>query len=403
MIVFCMTLIVLLAAAVALFLAAGWHQREYHADERDRLNTAFYQQRLRELQRDETEGVVANRAEMERDLQQMLLTDVTDGQHVPGRQSSRWVLLPGVVLLLLVSTGVYLQTGGYAQLAGWIAVQRDYPALRARVMDPDAQPLTMEELARLQLGLRTALQQTPGSADEWAMLGRLGMVLNNATAAGQAFERALQRAPDSLELQQDYAEVLTRSGDPQDNRQASVLLHALLKRDSANLRTLSLLAFNASGQQNYTEALDAWRAMLALLPAGDPRITLIQRSIEQAKTAVGQQAVALSLTVKLSPPAEKMLPPDGVLYISVSDGVSPVPVAVKRLPLSHFPLSLTLDDSNAMMPDRLLSAQHQVQVRVRIARDGSANPQAGDWFGLSAITSWEGHQPLTVEINQQQP
>ena len=388
MIVFCMTLIVLLAAAVALFLAAGWHQREYHADERDRLNTAFYQQRLRELQRDETEGVVANRAEMERDLQQMLLTDVTDGQHVPGRQSSRWVLLPGVVLLLLVSTGVYLQTGGYAQLAGWIAVQRDYPALRARVMDPDAQPLTMEELARLQLGLRTALQQTPGSADEWAMLGRLGMVLNNATAAGQAFERALQRAPDSLELQQDYAEVLTRSGDPQDNRQASVLLHALLKRDSANLRTLSLLAFNASGQQNYTEALDAWRAMLALLPAGDPRITLIQRSIEQAKTAAGQQAVALSLTVKLSPPAEKMLPPDGVLYISVSDGVSPVPVAVKRLPLSHFPLSLTLDDSDAMMPDRLLSAQHQVQVRVRIARDGSANPQAGDWFGLSAITSW---------------
>ena len=306
MIVFCTTLIVLLAAAVALFLAAGWRQREHHAGERDRLNTAFYQQRLRELQRDETEGVVADRTQMERDLQQMLLTDVTDGQHVPARQSSRWVLLPGVILLLLVTTGGYLQTGGYAQLAGWIAVQRDYPALRARVMDPDAQPLTMEELARLQLGLRTALQQTPGSADEWAMLGRLGMVLNNATAAGQAFERALQRAPDSLELQQDYAEVLTRSGDPQDNRQASVLLHALLKRDRANLRTLSLLAFNASEQQNYTEALDAWRAMLALLPAGDPRITLIQRSIEQAKTAAGQQAVALSLTVKLSPPAEKM-------------------------------------------------------------------------------------------------
>jgi len=400
---FCTILIILLTAAVALFLAAGWRQREYHADERDRLNTAFYQQRLRELQRDETEGVVANRAEMERDLQQMLLTDVPDGQTLPARQSSRWILLPGVILLLLVTTGVYLQTGGYAQLAGWLAVQRDYPALRARVMDPAAKPLTMEELARLQLGLRTALQQTSGSADKWAMLGRLGMVLNNATAAGQAFERALQRAPGNLELQQDYAEVLTRSGDPQDNRQAGLLLHALLKRDSANLRTLSLLAFNASGQQNYTEAIDAWRAMLALLPAGDPRITLIQRSIEQAKTDAGQQAVALSLTVKLSPQAEKMLPPDGVLYISVSDGVSPVPVAVKRLPLSHFPLSLTLDDSNAMMPDRLLSAQHQVQVRVRIARDGSANPQAGDWFGSSAITSWEGHQPLTVEINQQQP
>ncbi|PPS58812.1 c-type cytochrome biogenesis protein CcmI [Pantoea sp. BRM17] len=60
MIVFCMTLIVLLAAAVALFLAAGWHQREYHADERDRLNTAFYQQRLRELQRDDGQEPAAD-------------------------------------------------------------------------------------------------------------------------------------------------------------------------------------------------------------------------------------------------------------------------------------------------------------------------------------------------------
>ena len=96
-----------------------------------------------------------------------------------------------------------------------------------------------------------------------------------------------------------------------------------------------------------------------------------------------------------------MLPQDGVLYISVSDGDSPVPVAVKRIPLSHFPLSLTLDDSNAMMPDRLLSAQHQVEVRVRISRDGSANPQPGDWFGLSAVTPFAGQQQMAVEINRQ--
>jgi len=97
-----------------------------------------------------------------------------------------------------------------------------------------------------------------------------------------------------------------------------------------------------------------------------------------------------------------MLPPGGVMYISVSDGLSPVPVAVKRVPPGHFPLSLTLDDSNAMMPDRLLSAQHQVKVRVRISRDGSANPQSGDWFGESAVTPYDGHQSVSVEVNQQQ-
>ena len=143
--------------------------------------------------------------------------------------------------------------------------------------------------------------------------------------------------------------------------------------------------------------------MLKQIPAEDQRRAMIERSIEQAKTDAGQQNTQLALTVTLTPEAEKMLPPGGVMYISVSDGVSPVPVAVKRLPLSHFPLSLTLDDSNAMMPERLLSAQHQVQVRVRISRDGSASPQSGDWFGLSALTPWDGHQHMAVEINQQQP
>ncbi|MCE0489304.1 c-type cytochrome biogenesis protein CcmI [Pantoea sp. Mb-10] len=400
---FLITVIVLLAAALTLFLAAGWRQRAAHPDDRDRLNTAFYQQRLRELTRDEEEGVVGERDEMVRELQHTLLADVPDRDAVNARPTRRWVLLPGALVLVVLSLGMYLHVGGVTQFASWKSVQDAYPALRARLMDPHAQPLSMEELARLELGLRSALQDTPRDLTGWTMLGRLGMVLNNATLASQAFERALQLSPNDAALQQDYAEVLTRSSDPQDNRQASVVLKALEARDPHDLRTLGLLAYNAFTLQQYAVAITTWQRMLTDLPAGDKRITLIERSIEQAKTDAGEQTRSLALSVRLAPQAEKMLPPGGVLYISVSDGVSPVPVAVKRLPLSHFPLSLTLDDSNTMMPDRLLSAQHQVQVRARISRDGSANPQPGDWFGLSAVTPWDGQQPLAVDINQQQP
>jgi cytochrome c-type biogenesis protein CcmI len=397
------SILILLAAASALFLGAGWRQRQASNVNRDRLNTDFYHHRLRELEEDEAQGVIGERATMVSELQQTLLNDIPPQPAVPSRASSRLVLLPGVVVLIAVSLGMYLKSGGLAQVAGWMQVQQDYPALRARVMDPQAKPLTMEELARLQLGLRTALQSEPDNLNDWTMLGRLGMVLNNAASASQAFERALQLAPDNLALKQDYAEVLTRSSDPQDNRQAGLMLSDMLKQDGGNLRTLGLLAFNAYEQQQYDQAIGAWQTMLKQIPAADRRRAMIERSIEQAKTDAGQQNTQLALTVTLTPEAEKMLPPGGVMYISVSDGVSPVPVAVKRLPLSHFPLSLTLDDSNAMMPERLLSAQHQVQVRVRISRDGSASPQSGDWFGLSAVTPWDGHQHMAVEINQQQP
>lgn len=394
----------LLLAALLLFVAAGWRSERAPRIDRDTLNKTFYQQRLDELEQDEAQGVIAARQPMVLELQQTLLTDIPPSASASSRRPlSRWVLLPGALLLVVVSLGCYLKTGGLPGLIAWQQVQHDYPTLRARLLDPQAKPLTLEELARLGLGLRTALQQDGSQLHDWLILGRIGMVLNNRDTAIEAFQRALQLAPNNEEVKLSYAEVLTRSSDPQDNREAQAMLKAMQQREPTNPRLLSLVAFNAFQQQQYPEAIAAWQTLLTQLPASDPRVAQVQRSIQQAKSAAGLQTSQLALRVTLPPGVEKMLPPDGVMYISVSDGVSPVPVAVKKLPLSHFPLSLTLDDSNAMMPQRLLSAQHQVKVRVRIARDGSATPQPGDWFGESALTPFDGHQHLAVEISQQQP
>ncbi|WLS80106.1 c-type cytochrome biogenesis protein CcmI [Erwinia pyri] len=400
---FWLTILALLVASCALLLIAGGRKQRPSAVDRDTLNKTFYHQRLKELEEDEEQGVVGERPEMVRELQQTLLLDIPQDEEGRERSVGRWVLVPGVLVLILVSLGFYFKTGGFAQVLSWQQVQNDLPALRAQVMDPAAKPLTMQELARLGLGVRTSLQNDPQNVNDWLMLGRIGMVLNNAATATQAFQHAMQLAPNDPEVKLSYADVLTRSPDPQDNRQAAVMLNEMVKSDGSNLRVLSLLAFNAFSQQHYPEAIAVWQKMLQLLPADDKRVVMIQRSIEQAKTESGKQNSHLALSVSLSPEAEKMLPADGVLYISVADGVSPVPVAVKKLPVGHFPLSLTLDDSNAMMPQRLLSAQQQIQVRVRLSRDGSANPQPGDWFGLSAVTPFDGHQQMAVEINQQQP
>ncbi|WP_147199019.1 c-type cytochrome biogenesis protein CcmI [Pantoea sp. CCBC3-3-1] len=400
---FWFTLLALLVAASALLLIAGGRRQQSVTADRDTLNKTFYHQRLKELELDEQQGVVAERPEMVLELQQTLLWDIPQDEQLRERTVSRWVLVPGVLVIVLVSLGFYFKTGGFAQVMAWQQVNNELPALRAQLMDANAKPLSTEQLARLGLGIRTSLQNDPRNVDDWLMLGRIGMVLNNATTATQAFQRAMQLAPDNPEVKLSYADVLTRSPDPENNRQAATMLNEMIKTDGNNLRVLSLLAFNAFSQQHYAEAIASWQKMLQLLPADDRRVLMIQRSIEQAKTDSGKQNSHLALTVTLAPGAEKMLPESGVLYISVADGTSPVPVAVKKLPLSHFPLSLTLDDSNAMMPERLLSAQRQVQVRVRISRDGSANPQAGDWFGTSALTPFDGHQQLAVEINQRQP
>ena len=404
MTLFWIVLIGLLTAALLLLLAAGWRNQQRAPVDRDALNKFFYQQRLHELEQDEEQGAIAAREPLVQELQQTLLADIPAAADVvSARPLSRWVLLPGAALLVIIGLGCYLKTGDLSGLVAWQRVQADYPALRARLLDANAQALSLEELARLGLGLRTALQQDGSRVHDWLMLGRIGMVLNNRDTAIESFQRALQLAPNNAEIKLSYAEVLTRSSDLQDNREAQAMLNTMLKKGADQARILNLSAWNAFQQQQYPQAINAWQMLLTQLPPNDARVSQVRRYIEQAKTAAGLQTSQLSLSISLASVAEKMLPPDGVMYISVSDGVSPVPVAVKKLPLSHFPLSLTLDDSNAMLPERLLSVQHQVKVRARIARDGSAAPQPGDWFGESALMPFNGHQHLAVEINRQLP
>ncbi|WP_052118466.1 c-type cytochrome biogenesis protein CcmI [Erwinia oleae] len=282
MTVFWMTVCVLLAAATGLLLAGG--RKPQPSTRRDALNTEFYHQRLRELEEDEAQGVVAGRAEMVRELQQTLLLDIPQNAPVDERRAGRRILLPGVLVLLVVSLGFYFKTGGYMQVVAWRQIQDDLPALRAQVMNPQAKPLSPEALARLGLGIRTSLQQNPHSLSDWLMLGRIGMVLNNAAMATQAFHRAMQLAPDNPDVQLSYAEVLTRSDDPGDVRQAGELLEAMEKHDGNNLRLLSQLAFNAFAQQRYDRAIVIWQKMLQLLPAEDRRAEMIRRSIGQARS-----------------------------------------------------------------------------------------------------------------------
>ncbi|WP_411157909.1 tetratricopeptide repeat protein, partial [Salmonella enterica] len=61
------------------------------------------------------------------------------------------------------------------------------------------------------------------------------------------------------------------------------LLRRLVSRDHTDIRVLSLYAFNAFEQQRFGEAVAAWEMMLKLLPAGDVRRAVIERSIRLAQ------------------------------------------------------------------------------------------------------------------------
>lgn len=199
-----------------------------------------------------------------------------------GKRSGFGLFVPGIVVALVVGAVSYYQTGSYKQVQVWQQATAQAPALLERALDPKAEPLNEEDMARLALGLRTRLQADPANVEGWIMLGRIGMVLGNASTATEAYANAYRLDPKNSDAALGYAEALTRSSDPDDNRRGGELLRQLVRGEHANVRVLSMYAFNAFEQQRFGEAVAAWEMMLKLLPANDTRRAVIERSIKQA-------------------------------------------------------------------------------------------------------------------------
>ncbi|EBI9233913.1 cytochrome c-type biogenesis protein CcmH, partial [Salmonella enterica] len=208
--------------------------------------------------------------------------EFSDAVPADGKRAGSGAYVPGIVIALIVAAISYYQTGSYGQVKIWRQATALTPVLLERALDPKAQPLNEEEMARLALGLRTRLQSDPGNAEGWLMLGRIGMVLGNAGTATGAYANAYRLDPKNSDAALGYAEALTRSSDPEDNRRGGELLRRLVRSDHTDIRVLSLYAFNAFEQGRFGEAVAAWEMMLKLLPAGDARRAVIERSIRQA-------------------------------------------------------------------------------------------------------------------------
>ncbi|ELY2781360.1 c-type cytochrome biogenesis protein CcmI [Cronobacter sakazakii] len=386
-----MVIVVLLVGVAALVF---WPWRERGALSRDALNRTLYYSRLRELDEEPPEA----RQALVVQLQHSLLADIPEPRGQKTSHTGNGALLAGVLLVVAVSGGLFMATHSLKQVNDWQAAVRETPSLVARVMDPHATPLTVEELTRLGLGLRTRLQDDPHNGAGWAMLGRIGMVLNNADTATEAFKRAWQLNSQSIEARLDYAEVLARSPQPDDNRLGEQMLKDVAAQAPDNLRAQGLLAFSAFRQQRYTEAIVVWQSMLTRLPPGDARRAAVVRGIAQARVDSGMDNARLAVKITLSPVSKKALPDKGILFISVTDGASNVPVLVKKLPLGHFPLTITLDDADAMLPDRGLEHVTQGIVKVHISRDGNAAVQPGDWTGERRFTTLNPAAPVDVLV-----
>lgn len=381
----------ILVAITCVFVAIPLIQKKANNDTvlRDELNKAFYKDRLNELQEETEEGLVDNEQDLIADLKQSLLDDIPTQEQAKQQSaiSTMGVLIPSIALVVLLSYGLYAKFGNYTKVEQWQQVSANLPELTRKLMAPQGQgvELSDQEMQDLTLSLRTRLYYQPEDSTGWLLLGRIAMANRDMQTAIGAMKHAYALEPQDGDIQLGYAQALMLSDDEMDQNQARAILKRLSQRDYVDLRVYSLLAFDAFERADYPSAIQYWGMMQQMIGPNDGRYDMLTRSIESAKRKMGEVVVdGQSVPVTISLASNVTLPQNAVLIVSIhtADG-APMPVAAARYPLSSFPRTVVLDDTNSMMQGRKLSSLDALMVRVRIDTDGNVSTKDGDWYGES--------------------
>ena len=291
----------LIALAIALVIGAiGFYpllknNSARTGTQRDQLNKAFYFDRLQEVQKEANEGVIEDPEQTKLELQQSLLDDIpAEAQANPVSEKRFGVPTFAALLTAVVAiSGVaYWQVGSW-QAADMVNVNHQKLAyFYERIKNEESNPLSEAELNQFAVALRADLQENPNNAQGWFMLGQVGMAKDDGQLAYESYGKAAQLEPKNMQYKSTYAQLLMLSQDKADKEKGKALLTELLREDHTNLDALSMLAFDAFGEEDYKMAAMTWGMMLKLIPEDNPRRKTIEKSIDMAMQKLKEQEAA---------------------------------------------------------------------------------------------------------------
>lgn len=278
--------------------------------------------------------------------------------------------------------------------------------------------------------LAARLEEQPGDAEGWALLGRAYQATERAEQALAAFRRAHEAAPDNSAVTVEYAQAQLQLGASHRIDEATLaLLEAVAKAEPRNQRALWLLGIAHYQDNDFAAAVARWQELLPLLEPGSEVRESVERQIAEAQAraggapaapapaadtqanspataseAGGAEAPRLSVRVELAPALAGKADPSATLFIFARAASGPpMPLAIERLTAAALPAEVVLDDSKGMLPGMSLAQQDQVVIGARVSRSGQATPQSGDLEGSSPPLDVHRREPITVTIDRVVP
>ena len=406
------------------------------SDNRRALNAAVYRDQLLELEREQSEGSLADAdyAQAQEEVQRRLLEDIdTSPEILDSNRGRKWVWVT-LLLFPLVAAGFYAWHGNPAALNPQSAA---------------APEVTDQQIKEMVTKLAAKLEANPNNPEGWAMLARSYMNLAQPLDAVRAFGHIEKQVSEDPSLMVDYAEALLDSADAQNFAHARALVEKALTQEPGHPKGLFIAGGIALMDKDFARADALWEKLLPLLEPGSQDFNYVLDSVNrvrvklkkpalkaeqfnQAEDPVSQSAATAGKSAETAPAnagaatgsanvaaktgnssvsghveldaalKAKTSPTDTVFIFARAVSGPRMPLAILKTTVSALPLDFELTEAMAMSPQISLSTADMVRVEVRVSKAGSATPTAGDLIGASLPVK-PGSRGVSVKINAVQP
>ena len=394
---------VLILIAFLLILPPLWRKQTVQEADLDQRNIAIAQHRLAELKENRLSGGLsqAQYDEQLADLEQALSDDLEIKSHVTAAQSQgRWVIYVLALGIPLLAGSLYFTLGNYQAIS------------HSAEMSVDPEALKLAEINKMVGGLAEKMKANPDDAKGWLMLGRSYKALDQFPKAVDAFANAYRLLGDQAEVMLLYADAIAYANDKNLAGKPTELVFKVLALEPDNMNALWLGGMAKAQQGDPATAIKLWKKLETLLPPNSEPLQEIQDLLAKIESESPQAAtqseatptqvagVAVEVQVSLAPELLKSTSPGDTVFVYAQALSGPkMPLAIVRKQVSDLPLSVSLNDTMAMMPTMKLSNFSQVKLLARISKSGNAMSQPGDLIGSIDQVTLADKKNHTIVIN----
>jgi len=394
--------LLLLALAILLIpLLRG--ARAQVADQRQQQNIQIAREKKHTLDAQLAEGEIDQVAfdAAYLDLQTALALELERDEAQDQGARGNWMALVVLLAIPCASIALYLVYGDYRVI--------DNPQLTQAAPPQPQTAAPQMSLDEMVAAAEKRLRENPDDAEAWFLLGSTYMAKQEFDAAVNAFRRCDTLMADEPGILFALADALAMQNNGSLLGEPEALVLRGLQRAPRFPNGLWLAGMAAEQRQDFSTAHHYWSLLLPMITddaAAADEVRGLLASLEQrdpklvAKAVTGKRQLTLRIDINDELRTQASAETVVFVYARAMQG-PPMPLAVKRLQLQDLPLTLSLDDDDAMMPSMKLSSFDQIVVGARVSFSGNPVSQSGDFYTeLESVDSANPPEQIDLTIDR---